>query len=194
MQEHVDKRRFPRAAALAVAREFCAALTPVTLRLCVAGSLRRGKAEVGDVEILYVPQCEERQIDLVHIGQVDLAAAEIERLLRAGILGVRVSDKGAKSWGPQNKLAVHTASGIPVDLFAATEENWWNYLVCRTGPAESNIRICEAARKKGWKWNPYGSGFSRAGDEGRRQEAIMMSEAAVFEFVGLPCRPPHLRR
>jgi hypothetical protein len=35
-------------------------------------------------------------------------------------------------------LRIANRTGIPVDLFAATEDNWWNYLVCRTGPADSN--------------------------------------------------------
>lgn len=67
--------------------------------------------------------------------------------------------------------------------------SWWNYLVCRTGPADSNTRICMAAQNRGWKWNPYGSGFSR-GDEIRAME----SEAEVFDFVGLPYEQPEARK
>lgn len=44
-------------------------------------------------------------------------------------------------WGEKNKLAVHVRTGIPVDFFAATEANWWNYLVCRTGGEQNNIAI-----------------------------------------------------
>ena len=57
----------------------------------------------------------------------------------------RLSKTGAEAWGPKNKLAVHVESGIPVDLFATSAESWWNYLVCRTGPAASNIAIAQAA-------------------------------------------------
>lgn len=52
--------KFPRTQALAVAEELVAALRPACERLEIAGSLRRGKAEVGDVEILFVPRVEER--------------------------------------------------------------------------------------------------------------------------------------
>jgi DNA polymerase/3'-5' exonuclease PolX len=83
----------------------------------------------------------------------------------------------------------HVASGIPADLFAATRENWWNYLVCRTGPADSNMRICMGAQARGWKWNPYGAGFSDP--EGNVR--VMDSERAVFDFVGLPYREPEAR-
>ena len=50
------KVTFPRAVAIQVARELCEALKPHCERLIVAGSLRRGKQEVGDVEILYIPK------------------------------------------------------------------------------------------------------------------------------------------
>ena len=188
-------KRYRREVAMHVADELCNALRPVCVRLCVAGSLRRGKAEVGDVEILYVGRTEERQIDLIQLVQVDLAAERLERLLAGGVLARRRNVLGAVlAWGKKNRLAVHLATGVPVDLFAATEENWWNYLACRTGPAESNRRIAVAAIKKGWKWNPYGSGFSR-GDPlaGEPQSVAVTSEAEVFEFVGLPYLEPFLR-
>ncbi|MGN6643580.1 MAG: hypothetical protein ACTHKU_11340, partial [Verrucomicrobiota bacterium] len=86
-------------------------------------------------------------------------------------------------------LMRHKETGLPVDLFAATPENWFNYLVCRTGPADSNTRICMAAQARGWKWNPYGVGFSR-GDEIQ----AVASEEEVFAFVGLPFEKPEGRR
>jgi DNA polymerase/3'-5' exonuclease PolX len=84
----------------------------------------------------------------------------------------------------------HVASGIPVDLFAATEENWFNYLVCRTGPAELNQRIAGEAKRIGWKWHPYGLGFT-ALDNG--QESRVECEQDVFDFVGIPYAEPEDR-
>jgi len=181
-----DKRKWPYEDAVPVARELCELLKPVTRRLCVAGSLRRCSAYVGDIEIVFIPATEERQVDLFNVEAVDLAAYAIIRMLNQGILKKRFSVKGTTSWGPKNKLAVHVASGIPVDLFSATEANWWNYLVCRTGPAALNKRICTLAQKKGWKWNPYGEGFSGPGG----QAVAVTSEEEVFEFVGLPFKRP----
>jgi len=191
MKTVAKKKRYPREAAIAVARELVGQLAPVTERLVVAGSLRRGKAEVGDVEILFIPRREERQVDLFNVGPIDLAEEKIAMVLRYGDLAKRRTARGSVTWGERNKLAVHCASGIPVDLFAATEANWWNYLVCRTGPAELNRRICSAAIARGWKWNPYGSGFTRPDGS---SEVAMTSEQEVFEFVGLEYKPPHLRR
>lgn len=183
------KTKFPRADALAVAKELCDALKPVTARLIVAGSLRRRKAEVGDVEILFVPQINTVPDGLFDTKVISLADAELEKLLMLGVLARRKNVNGSQMWGAKNKLAVHVASGIPVDLFASTEESWFNYLVCRTGPGESNIAICNAAIARGWKWNNYGAGFSRQIGLTTEQH-VVTSEREVFEFVGLPFKEP----
>ena len=92
---------------------------------------------------------------------------------------------GRTIWGPKNKLMRHVPSGIPVDLFAATERNWYSLLICRTGSAELNKRICVAAQEHGWKWKPY---------EGLQDEKGQMHypqiEQDVFAYVGLPWLEP----
>lgn len=183
--------RYPREAALAVARELVAILRPACERLKVVGSLRRLKADVGDLELLFVPRRENRPDPNTLFGDlvaVDLAEAVMGDWLRCGVLRKRVDEDGRRTWGPSNKLAVHAASGIPVDLFTAGEANWWSLVVCRTGSAASNTRICLAAEQRGWKWNPYGAGFyDRITGELIRP---VRGEADVFEAVGLICRPP----
>ncbi len=185
-----EKVRHPRAVAIAVARELCGLLEPVTSEMKVAGSLRRMKRQVGDVEIIFIPRIETRPEGLFDTRTVDLAAEAIDKLLDRGVLAKREGESGHTGWGPKNKLAVHAASGIPVDLFTATEENWWNYLVCRTGPKESNEAIAKAAKARGWQWNPYGPGFTAL--TGRETRA-MGSEQEVFAFVGLPYNEPAWR-
>jgi DNA polymerase/3'-5' exonuclease PolX len=181
------KPRFAAHEALAVAREVCNALRPACERLIVAGSLRRRRLMVGDVEILFIPKLVEVPGDLFTKAHASLADDALGHLLASGVLAKRRNTNGSEMWGDKNKLAVHVASGIPVDLFAATDSNWFNYLVCRTGPGESNIAIASAAKRMGWQWHPYGRGFSnlRTGDG-----ATVKSERDVFEFVGLPYREP----
>lgn len=184
------KTKWPRSAALAVARELCARLKPHCERLIVAGSLRRRKEQVGDVEILYVPRMEERPADLLTSCMASLADEEIARMLADGTLTKRPSKTGGTAWGDKNKLALHR-SAMPVDLFRTTPEAWFNYLVCRTGPAESNTRIATEAQRRGYRWNPYGAGFTRLTD-GR--VIPMDGEQAVFAFVGLPYAEPWERK
>jgi len=183
----MSKVKFPREKALAVAKELCAALAPVTDRLIVAGSLRRRKLEVGDVEILFIPKTELRNLEFFTKTPVCLAGEVLSQLLQNGVLQQRKNVNGSTMWGAKNKMAVHAASGIPVDLFTATYGNWFNYLVCRTGSAENNMAIATAAQAKGWKWNPYAAGFTRA--DGREVHRVE-SEKGVFDFVGLPYKKP----
>ena len=179
----IEKPRFSNAMGMKVADELCGWLNPACERIEIAGSLRRRKATVGDVEIVYIAKTEVRRNpnDMfadITINLVDEAIAELEK---TKVLVRRKNVFGSETFGVHNKYMRHQATGMPIDLFSTTPECWFNYLVCRTGPKESNTRICMAAQKLGWKWNPYGAGFSR-GDEVR----IMESESAVFAFVGLP--------
>ena len=142
-------------------------------------------------EILYIGKAAPHRVkdDFFATYTANLADETIEALERGGIVVRRTNVNGSQMYGPKNKLMRHKATGLPVDFFSATEANWWNYLVCRTGPADSNTRICMVAQDRGWKWNPYGAGFSRGGE--LRE---MASEEAVFAFVGLPYAQPKDRR
>ena len=191
-----DKRAIPFKEAVAVAQQLYTALLPFCERCKVVGSLRRRKATVGDIEILYISRTQDVAVDLFgNTKIVSLAGGAIEAMLdddigRGATLRKRQNVKGSEIWGPLNKLAVHVSSGIPVDLFATTPENWWNSLVTRTGGKMSNILLCKSAIKKGWNFEAYGSGFVKQITGERHQST---SEQDVFEFVGLPYREPQYR-
>jgi DNA polymerase/3'-5' exonuclease PolX len=189
------KTKYPRAAALDVARAMVKALQPACSRLLIAGSLRRRKAEVGDVEVLYIPEIVPRPDPADLFGKpiaTNAADAALADLLALGVIEKRENSLGRTAWGAQNKLARHVASGIPIDFFAATPENWWNLVVCRTGGAETNVAICNGAIDAGWKWNPYGHGFSRPNPERPGWLLIreMHSEQEVFAWAGLDYLEP----
>lgn len=187
------KPKFPRALAIGVAREIVAALQPccMTDRLIVAGSLRRRKAEVGDVEIVYVPIIEQRKGPSGDMFAPEayrphnLADEAITLLIEGRVLEPRTNTLGHAMMGDSNKLLRHLSTGVPVDLFAIAAPSWWNYVVCRTGGEQTNIRIASEAKRKGWRWSPYSPGFKRAG-----QIRAMHSEQEVFSFVGLPYQEP----
>lgn len=182
------KTKFPRRAALLVAKELCDILKPVTDRLIVAGSLRRRKLEVGDVEILYIPKRGQGiRVDMFTPAKPqNLTDLALDQLLAQGVIAKRQNVKSSEVWGEKNKLAIHAASGIPVDFFSTEANFWFNYLVCRTGGAENNRQIAMAANRKAWTWNPYRAGFSGAVG----QFIQVRSERDVFELVGLPYREP----
>lgn len=183
--------KYPRRQALPIATMLRDLLAPDCSRITIAGSIRRRAAQVSDIEILYVPLTGPADGDLFgECGLINLTDRALAAMLHMGLISKRLTTQGHKTWGKKNKLAILTSSGIPVDFFATAEDCWWNSLVCRTGPAESNIRIAAAAKARGYQWNPYGPGFTRLLDG---LQFSMPSEAAVFDFVGLPYLEPHLR-
>lgn len=173
-----------------MAGEIVHAIHDVCLNLAIAGSLRRLKPEVGDVEILYQPTTELRPDGLFFQSVIDMAAERIEQLLRRGIITKRLSEKGTPTWGPLNKLSVHVKTGIPVDIFCEPDpENWARSLLIRTGPAEFNIRIIQACADQGVKLHAYGKALTRNG------EVIPCgSEQAIFSVARIPYLKPEHRK
>lgn len=186
------KIKHPRAKALEVARELTAALRDLCEadRFIFAGSLRRLKPEVGDIELVYIPLVESRPDpdDLLgNLVPTNLFDLQLNVWLKAGLISKRVGEKGGSSWGPSNKLAVHTGTGIGLDFFAANRRNFWTLLVCRTGSMESNTRVASAAIKLGQTWNMY------RGFEDRVTGELLFvpeSEEALFAHVRLPYLQP----
>jgi hypothetical protein len=128
------EQHWPAARARPIADELVEALTPFCERVCIAGSLRRGKAEVGDIEILYVPRFGQvRSQGELFVKSASLADELLYRWLDMGVLAQRKNKKGVATWGSLNKLAMHIASGISVDLFATTLERWFVSFVIRHG-------------------------------------------------------------
>jgi len=145
-------------------------------RIEIAGSIRRHKWDVGDIELLCIPK---------FVDGVDQLDRELGGLAIQGIIALRRNKRGSPTYGPKNKLMLHVPSGIGVDIFSTTEECWPVALVVRTGGKQTNIRISMAAQKRGYKFHAYGSGFSTP-----QGETICSSEREVFEAVGLPYRQP----
>lgn len=185
-----DKKRYPREAALEVAREIHKLLEPFCAACKVVGSLRRYRSHVGDIELLFVPTFIEEADGLFDKRKVSLAHNAIAQLLASGVIAKRKNVNGSEMWGDKNMLGLHVASGIPVDFFATTEANWWNSLVCRTGGKANNLAITMAANKRGWRFNAYGSGFTRLDGSETYQTT---SERDVFRFVGLAYVEPQYR-
>lgn len=169
-------------------------------RVCAVGGYRRGKREMKDLELLYIPEIRQEEDPADMFGrkiEVNVTERLWHQLVAAGVLEQRLKVDGSVSaWGAWNKHARHVASGLPVDLFAATWENYANRLVVTTGPRESNIRIAAAARAKGWEWEVAEAGFVPLGKTwatATRERRTMRSEREVFAFVDLPFRLPEER-
>ncbi len=185
-----DRPKFSAAEAWEVARPLAFALEQVCERVEIAGSLRRKKSDVGDIELLFIPKIGLRAKDFFVSEHFSLADELIDGWLKEGLIAKRPNVRGIFTWGPENKLAVHVKSGIPVDLFATTQEKWWNSLVCRTGGKQNNLLVTKRAQEIGYSFEAYGTGFKNLVG-GPHHETT--SERDVFEFLGMPYKEPQDR-
>lgn len=168
---------------MAVGTKLLEELGPHCERCIVAGSLRREKAEVSDVEILYIPDIMQVPAGLFDTEPFNAADAHLIQLVSLGVLRPRPNVNGQTSWGKKNKLAVHVESGIPVDLFSTTVENWWVSLVVRTGSKETCLALTTGAHRLNRELVAYG-----AGTRDRRTGLVTpaRSEQEVFALCGVP--------
>jgi DNA polymerase/3'-5' exonuclease PolX len=188
-----EKQKFPWEIAKIEAEVLVSDLAFFCSRIAVAGSVRRLKPHVSDIEIVYVAKTENRGIngDMWAREDVDLANEQLSRMIDSGQIRRRLNIKGQTTWGDQIKLAELAKCHIPVDFFPICEASWFNYLVCRTGPKDSNVAICMAAEKRGLQWKPYSAGFM---DVATMEIKPVHSEREVFETVGLPYFEPKDRK
>lgn len=184
-----DKQKFGRMAALCVADELESLMEQNCERLEIAGSIRRQKPLVSDIEILYIPKMGVRKKGLFESEEYAQTEDFLQTLLDCGILKKRPNVNGSFAWGEKNKLAIHQPSGIPVDFFATTEENWWVSLVIRTGSKEMNLALTTGAQKRGGRLLAYGSGFQDL--DGVVHPAH--SEREVFDMCGVEYKEPEGR-
>ena len=162
--------------ARAIAEQIKAVLESSCERIVIAGSIRRQKPDVGDIELLVIPK---------YVDGVDMLDAKIKTMIYFDMLGYRLNKLGRKVYGPKNKLLVHVPSGVGVDVFSTTPECWTVALVVRTGGKVTNQRIATAAIRKGWQFHAYGRGFTTPDGE-----IVCHSEHDIFKAVGLPYKEP----
>ena len=184
-------QRFPLAQAQALAEELRVLLGPACSRLAIAGSIRRRKPDCGDIELLAIPRLG-KALDLwgpgiTPMGGASLLDLRVVELIKRGVFAYRLDARGRRTFGPLNKLLVHVASGIPVDLFSTTAQNWGLALLVRTGPKEFNVRVMSRFRELGMAGHAYG------GVTVNEAEAPCPNEVDVFALLGWPFIPPERR-
>lgn len=105
--------------AYTIAETWQARLSPACDRIQIAGSVRREKPEVGDIEIVCIPKA----------GQIfDPLEALLNEFYTQGLC------TALKNGSKYKKLALQ--DGIDLDLFIVQKETWAVQLTLRTGPAE----------------------------------------------------------
>ena len=172
-----------------IARELLLTLAPCCERIEIAGSVRRRKPEVKDVEIVYISRIDKVAFDTLFEVETALIDIAIQSLIAAGDLAW---DQQIKRNGPKYKRLVHRASGLVVELFAAQPTTWGYILTLRTGPAEFNQMLVSPPWKGGIK--PLDVSFADGVVYCHGQPLNIPDERAFFDLFDLPVIDPAERR
>jgi DNA polymerase/3'-5' exonuclease PolX len=140
----------------AMARDVVELLTPACERIAVAGSIRRRKAEVGDIEVVVTPKMVDEPEGLWgEPVQVDLLSVRLAELRAKGELVPRVvtvhrqdgSEEESQRVGERYQALEYV--GFPVDLFIVRPPADWGVLfTIRTGPADWSERLVTDCQRR----------------------------------------------
>ena len=131
--------RVPLAQGMAVANEVLQALRGAVVRAEIAGSIRRGKADVGDVELLLQPRPLVEQLTFGAEPQAHHdTKAPVLALIESGLLRhAPATARGRAPFGDRYQKVVHVQSGLQCDLFwVFPPAQLGLQLLIRTGPAK----------------------------------------------------------
>jgi len=129
-----------------------------------AGSIRRMKETIGDIDYLVAANDPKRVIDFF------VKMPEVQEILGMG----------------QAKAFVKLASGIDADLLVVPEESWGAALQYFTGSKEHSVQLRKIAISKGFRLNEWGV-FK--GDK----RIAGATEEGVYKTLGLQWIPPEMR-
>jgi DNA polymerase (family 10) len=154
--------------ALELAEDLVAAIgnVPGCKRCAYAGSLRRMRETIGDIDILATAD-----------DSAPLMAALTELPYVTEVIGSGTT-----------KTSVRTSKGMQVDLRVVPPGDWGAALVYFTGSKAHNIKLRARAVKAGLKLSEYGLFEVESG-----KKLVSRTEEAVYQALGLPWIAPTLR-
>ncbi|MFG2934524.1 DNA polymerase/3'-5' exonuclease PolX [Streptomyces sp. NPDC048282] len=154
--------------AMELAEDIVGALSGVTgcERCAYAGSLRRMRETIGDIDIL--------------------AAAEESAPLMAAFTRLPYVTEVIGQGG--TKTSVRTRNGLDVDLRVVPPDSWGAALQYFTGSKAHNIRTREIAVRQKLRLSEYGLFDVESGEK-----IVSATEEEVYARLGLPWIPPTLR-
>ncbi len=133
-----------------------------------AGSYRRGRETVGDIDILAVAQ------DPLAAMQYFKDFGGIREVIASG----------------DTKTSVRLENSFQADLRIVPSESWGAALQYFTGSQQHNIQVRQIAKDKGYKLNEYG--LTPIEPNGHAQ-VDASSEVGIYQALGLPWIAPEFR-
>jgi DNA polymerase (family 10) len=137
-----------------------------------AGSLRRGRETVGDLDMLITGKC-------------GTSAAQRDKVIDAILKFPGIQEVLARG---ENKVSFKLRSGMQVDVRLLPPESFGAAMLYFTGSKSHNISLRQRALKLGYTLNEYG--LARVEDEKR---VAGKTEEEIYKKLGLAFIPPELR-
>jgi DNA polymerase (family X) len=159
-----EQKRYRLAVAEAEAEALVGFLRKNRGRIAIAGSLRRRRETVGDIDVLVTAK------DGAAVGDRLVTYDNVAEVLAHG----------------PTRTTVVLRSGIQVDVRAVPEASYGAALMYFTGSQAHNILLRGLANERGWKLNEYGL-FSGA------RRIAGATEEEVYKKLGLAYLPPEMR-
>jgi len=156
-------------AATTIAERVKGILSPYCEKVEIAGSIRRRKPIVHDIDVVLIEKPEAALIMnslMASIGKVELNGSKIKRL----------------RYGENN-------TGISIDIYIATPATWATLLLIRTGSKENNIRLATIAKRRGWQLKANGDGLFN--NQGERIAGD--TEESIYQALQIPYQEPQER-
>ncbi len=168
----LENKKYPYAEAYKIATEILEELRPYCTRIEIAGSIRRKKPEVKDIEIVAIPKP-------YNSGPLESGLAKVVNRWE--------KVKGTMQYGKVKYTQRILPSGIKLDLFFAEEGNWGSIFAIRTGSADySHYVLANGWVKKGFK--SVGGYLMKNGVKHEVRE-----EKDLFQIIGVPYIEPEQR-
>jgi DNA polymerase (family 10) len=164
---HRRSDRIPLGTAWPVAKEMLGALRagcPTLQQATVAGSLRRMKTTIGDIDLLVASD---------EPGTVMDCFVNLPMVEEVALRGL-------------TKTSVILRNGLQVDLRVLEPARYGSLLQYFTGSKDHNVALRELSLDQGLSLSEYG--FKRDGEE-----ILCSNEESVYNTLGLPWIPPELR-
>jgi DNA polymerase (family X) len=137
-----------------------------------AGSLRRGKETIGDLDLLLTVPDRTSQKEIDAIAQYVLKYEEISQVLAHG----------------ENKVSFVLANGMQVDVRLLEKDSFGAALLYFTGSKEHNVSLRGRANKMGYTLNEYALTTLKGGKVVARK-----TEEEIYSKLKLPYIEPELR-
>lgn len=150
-------------------------IEPFCEKVQIAGSIRRRKDTINDIDIVVLPKAHDSWINIIKFLRYEFDAVTEKQGEKLATLYVPFASKQGQGY-------------VQLDLYKASQSTWGILLLVRTGSAMHNVHLCNLALAKGLRLQ-----YSQGLVDSKGNVIAGKTEEEVFEALGLPFIQPQDR-